>query len=153
MSAEKTETDPLAAALAKEAETPAHPILSAKEVEEARAEAKKRIEAEQKKKAKAALIDEETRRLQQEEGFSADGGVMGEIVSLTLELAPHQPDIRLDGKVYMNRVPYKVTRAVAASLREIEAKGWQHQDHIEGKSTFEEAGRRERNPHFSAAVN
>lgn len=152
MTPKENEVDPLDAALAAEVGAPSGSILSAREIDEAKAEAKKRVLDAQKKKAKAALIDEETRRLQQEEGFSADGGVMGEIVRVTLDLAPHQPHITLDGTTYLNGQTYPVTRSVAATLRETQQRGWQHQDQIDGKSIFEEAGRRAKSAALSGAA-
>lgn len=148
MPPKNTEVD-LDAALAAADDAPSA-LLSEQDIAEAKALAKKRVIDAQRKKAKDALIEEETLRLQNEDGFSADGSVQSEIISVTLDLAPHQIDIKLDGITYLAGQTYRLPRHKAGTIREIMQRGWQHQDQIDGKSLFEEQGRRAANRLFSA---
>lgn len=122
----------LADAVAAEAST--HPILSAEEVEAARAKARALIETKRKKAATDALIAEETRRLEQEEGLVTGNEVKDEMVSIHLDLAEHSSRIVLSGTPYYHGQTYTVPRHVADTLREIQSRGHDHQSEIEGKN-------------------
>lgn len=111
-----------------------HPILSNEEVEEAKAEARKMIEAAQVKAAKKKIIDDETQRLRNEEGMVTGDGVKDQMVRISLDLAPHSPFIVLNHRPYYHAQTYTVPRHVAETLREIQQRGWRHQDEIDGKS-------------------
>ena len=124
----------IAAALSDEPEERLHPVLSNEEVLLAREEARAQIEAQRKKKARAHLIEEEKRRLELEEGFTTGDGVKDQIVRVVLDLAPHSPFIVLNGRPYYHAQTYTVPRHVAETLREIQQRGWRHQDEIDGKS-------------------
>lgn len=133
------ETDPLAAAAAEAAEKPAenaHPILSAEDVEAAKAKARQRVEAERRKTAMKAIEDEETQRLNVEEGLHTGDQVKDELVNLTLDLAEHSSRISLSGRLYFHGQTYTVARHIADTLREIQARGWQHQQEIDGKPMY-----------------
>ena len=124
----------LAAALTDEPAERLHPVLSDEEVLEARVEARAIIEAKRKKQAKAALIAEEQRRLETEEGLTTGDGVKDQMVKIVLDLAPHSPYIALNGRPYYHGQTYTVARHIAETLREIQQRGWRHQDEIDGKS-------------------
>lgn len=110
-----------------------HPVLSNEEVEAARAKARKEVEADRKAAATKAYIAEEKLRLQREEGLVTGDGVKDEIVHITLDLAEHSGKITLSGTEYHHGFGYDVPRHVADTLREIQARGHNHQNEIEGK--------------------
>lgn len=114
-----------------------HPILSNEEVLAVRALARKELDAERRKNAKVALLEQEKRRLQQEEGLVTADGVRNEMVRITLDLAEHQPFLAVNNTVYYPGFPYKVPRHVADQLREMQSRGWAHQNEIEGKGMRE----------------
>ncbi len=120
-----------------------HAILSPAEVQAARDKARAAILAKQKKTATEALIAEETRRLEREEGLVTGDGVKDEMVTLHLDLAEHSGSIKINGTPYYHGQTYTVPRHVADTLREIMARGHGHQNEIEGKGMAE----RFRRPH------
>jgi hypothetical protein len=126
-----------------------HPILSPDQVRAARAEARQRVEAARVKSAQKALIDEETLRLEREEGFTTGAKQNDEMVRITLDLAPFQASstkqsgLTLNFKTYFHNCTYTVPRHVANTLREMQAQGWRHQHEIEGKSLTEHYQRAE----------
>jgi hypothetical protein len=114
-----------------------HPILSNEDVLAIRALARKELDAERRKNAKAALLEQEKKRLQQEEGLVTADGVRNEMVRITLDLAEHQPFLAVNNTVYYPGFPYKVPRHVADQLREMQSRGWNHQNEVEGKGMRE----------------
>jgi len=56
------------------------------------------------------------------------------MVTLTLDLAPHSLELRVDGKIWRNGQTITVTEREARSLMEMIAKGWRHQEEIDGKT-------------------
>lgn len=114
-----------------------HPLLSNEEVLEARAEARKQVEAAQRKAAKKKIIDDETQRLRTEEGLVTGDGTKDQMVRIALDLAPHSPFIVLNHRPYYHAQTYTVPRHVAETLREIQQNGWRHQDEIDGKTIKE----------------
>lgn len=133
-----TQIDPdIAAILEPEAptETPAptsHSILTAEEIEAAKAEARAQIEAQRKKQARARIIEEEKQRLKVEDGLTTGDGVKDQMVRIALDLAPHTPYIAINGVPYYHGQTYVVPRHVSETLREAQQRGWRHQDEIEG---------------------
>lgn len=129
-----------------------HPVLSNQQVLEARAKARAKIEKERISAAMKDVEEQETRRLRREEGLTARTGVSSadEIVSITLDLAPFQPNIKLgdliEGQTYWHGYTYEVPRHIADTIREQMARGWKHQDEIDGKTLKEHLqNRRETN--------
>jgi len=51
---------------------------------------------------------------------------------IMLDLAGHSEYIMLDGVRYFHGTTYEVTRSVGATMREIIARGWQHEQEIGG---------------------
>ena len=117
-----------------------HPILSPEQVKEARAKARDKVTAARTKAAMQALMDEETLRLEREEGFTTGAAVNDEVVRMTLDLAPFQRSanggcgLTVNFKTYEHGVTYTVPRHVANSLREMQANGWRHEATVKGKS-------------------
>lgn len=114
-----------------------HPLLSNEEVEEAKAEARRQVEAAAHKAAKKKIIDDEMQRLRTEEGLVTGDGTKDQMVRIALDLAPHSPFIVLNHRPYYHAQTYTVARHVAETLREIQQNGWRHQDEIDGKSLKE----------------
>lgn len=121
---------------AADAEVRLHPILSNEEFEAAKLAARAALETERKKAARKAVLETETQRLREEEGMSA-GGVKDEKVRIMLDLAPHSPYILINSRPYYHGQTYTVPRHVAETLREVQQRGWRHQDEIDGKSLSE----------------
>lgn len=111
-----------------------HHILKPSEVLAARATALKKMEAERRKNAMAAVEKEEAKRLQEEEGQVTGAGVLDEMVDITLDLAPFVDRIVVNLRPFFHGQTYRVPRHVAMSLRETMQRGWRHQDEIDGKS-------------------
>jgi hypothetical protein len=59
------------------------------------------------------------------------------MVRITLDLAPHSPFVVLNHRPYYHAQTYTVPRHVAETLREIQQRGWRHQDEIDGKTLSE----------------
>lgn len=57
-----------------------------------------------------------------------------EMVTLTLDMYPGAGDLRLDGKIYRHGQTITVTKRVADSVLEVIARGWRHQEEIDGKA-------------------
>jgi hypothetical protein len=115
-----------------EAETEA-PILSAKEVEAIKAEAKAKILAERKSAAKADLLARETQRLKNEEGMVTGLGHQDEIVNITIDLPTFAPSININMRPYWHGHTYPVPRHVAETLRDQMQNCWRHQNQIDAK--------------------
>lgn len=119
------------------AETPAsaHPILSAEEVDAARAKARKRIENERKVSAMRQIEDQETERLRREEGLVS--GISGEdvMVWVTIDLPPEAASIAINGEAYHHGHSYPVPKHVQRSLAEQMQASWRSHDLADGKST------------------
>jgi hypothetical protein len=111
-----------------------HPILTNAELKAAKEKARAKVEADRKRAAMKAVEDAETSRLREEEGLTTGDGVKDQIVMITLNLAQHSQNITVNGRAYWHGQTYKVPRHVADSLREMQARGWRHQDEIDGKS-------------------
>lgn len=129
--------DPLAAAFTargEDAPVRAHPLLTDEEVAAAKAAARKLVDEGRRKAALKAVTDEETKRLEREEGMRTGVGVKDELVSIRIDLAEHADRIILNGTAYFHGYTYKVPRHVADSMRDIIAQTHKHQDQVDGKS-------------------
>jgi hypothetical protein len=121
---------------------PNHPILTVAEQVEALKKADLKVTAERKKQALADLQKKEEERLMGAAGQMTGDPVKDELVFITLDLAEHSNCITLGlgsahQHVYHHGQTYKVPRHVADTLREIQARGWNHQLEIEGKGMAE----------------
>lgn len=110
-----------------------HPVLSAQEIAEIRAEARKKVEAERRSAARAEMLERELNAARREAGLTT-GGPNDEMVNITLDLAEHSEDIKINGCSYRHGGTYRVQRHLAETLREIMYRGWKHQNEVDGKS-------------------
>lgn len=122
---------------------PHHPILSLDEQRAARDVARKQVMEEKRQQAMAALIQAEKEKLLGKEGLRTGDPVRDQEVTITLDLAEHSDRIVLNGVTYMHGHTFKVPRHVADTLREIQARGHNHQNEIDGKGIAD----RFRRPH------
>jgi len=58
-----------------------------------------------------------------------------EYESVKIDLPPHAPDVRIDGRVFQHGLTYKVTAVQAASMREIMFRAWSHEEEVRGQRT------------------
>ena len=94
---------------------PDYPGLTYGDVEKARADARAKLVANQKKAAMSRATAAEMDRIEREEGIVASGP-MGERVSIKMDLAINTPWLALDGQRFLHGKTYTVTRAQAADL-------------------------------------
>lgn len=113
-----------------------HPILTDVQVDEAKASAKTKALSARRKDAMKRLEEEETQRLLVEEGLSVGAGPLDEMVSITLDLAPHQPWLSINGKRYEHRRTYTVRRSVANDLMFMQYKGKDNESTRLGEDRF-----------------
>lgn len=113
-----------------------HPILSNEQVMEARAKARKAIEAQRVAAAMKAEEEKETRRLSREEGLTTGVGYLEEIVHVAIDLPRSSPHISLNGgtRVYWHGQGYDVPRHIANSLAETMYRCWRAEEQADGKS-------------------
>ena len=108
-------------------------ILSAEDVAEVHAEARRKLTAKQREQAKKALLIAATEQLEHEARLSAQrGSAKGDNVDVYIDLAPFAGDIRLDGVAYEHGRKYRVPRKVGAVLMEQMQRSWQHEDSLRG---------------------
>jgi hypothetical protein len=111
-----------------------HPVLSNAEVLEIRAAAARKLEEERHKAAKKQLEAETLAELRRDANLLTGDGIKDEIVTVTMDLAEHSACVNLDGRQYWHGQSYDVPRHVADTLRDIQARGWKHQDEVDGKN-------------------
>lgn len=114
-----------------------HPLFTAKELAAIKAEAKAKVLADKKADLRKKLMEEETRRLRLEEGYTTGNSHMDEIMTITVDLAPYANKILVNGQAFWHGTSYTVPRHVAESLRETMFRSWQHQNEIDGKGMRE----------------
>ncbi len=113
------------------------PLLSAKEIEEAKAKAAAKVNEAMKKAALDKIVEEETQRLQRLAGKKTGIADMDELVDVMIDLPEFCPDIRINGTIYNHGHEYSLPRHMANSLREIMQRTRRHQDVLDGKSMEE----------------
>ena len=122
---------------AKKADEPRlHAILSNEEVLQARANARKTLDAERRAAAMEDLEKRETERLRLEEGLTTGIGLMDEIVEFTVDLPRYTDKISVNfgTQPYHHGRTYKVARHIANSLAEAQWRAWRHDEQVDGKS-------------------
>lgn len=121
-----------------------HPVLTNSDVIKIRAEAREKLLEKQKASARKNLLSQEMNRLEREEGLTGATGIpeLDEMVTITLELAEHSPNIVINGRPYWHGHTYTVPRHIAQSLGEIMFRGHEHQRVLDGKSVKEGLARR-----------
>ena len=103
-------------------------MLSDEEKAAAKHRAREHVAAKRKEKAideafKAALVEEERAY------EPAD-----QIVDIMIDLPKYAPFVRLDHVVYYHGLIYEVPRNKALTILDIQARSWEHQNEIEGKT-------------------
>lgn len=111
-----------------------HPVLTNAEFLAAQESGRKKFEDERKKAALKAVSDQALADLRYESNLRTGDGVKDEMVDVTIDLAEHSDNIKLDGRQYWHGRTYPVPRHVADTLRDIMARGWNHQDEVDGKN-------------------
>jgi hypothetical protein len=122
---------------------PNHPVLSLDEQRAARDEARAVILEEKRKAAFKDLVAKERVKLLGEEGLRTGDPVKDEMVMVTLDLAEHSDRILINSRIFMHGQTYRVQRHVADTLREIQSRGHNHQNEVDGKGIAD----RFRRPH------
>jgi hypothetical protein len=122
----------------EEAGTGPRPILSKKEIEEAKRIARERVAKALQEAERERIIADEMERLRREEGKRTGAVDQDEPVTFTVDLAEFSDRLRINGKEYFHGYTYTEPRHVFNSLREIMFKGHLHQANLDGKdlSTF-----------------
>lgn len=119
-------------------------ILSDEEKASIRAKAKEQVQAELKKKAEAAEIEAALAEERRHVGGAAAND--DDLVTVSLNLAPTGGKLGtfllIDGVRYDHGRIVTVPRRVAKVMDEMMARGWRHQDEVDGKHD-ENAYRRE----------
>jgi hypothetical protein len=109
-------------------------ILDPEDMAEIRREAEERVRAAQRKAARAELLKKAEQELAREAREAQKrGAARGDLVDVTIDLAPYAATIKLDGEEFYHGVQYRVGRKVAAVLYEQMQRSWQHQDSISGQ--------------------
>ncbi len=58
-----------------------------------------------------------------------------EYMQVTIDVPPHAPDIRVDGRIYQPGMTYKVTVDQARTLKDIMFRAWAHEQEVRGQRT------------------
>lgn len=101
-----------------------------------------KVKRERAEDARQKIVAQATERaVRDAEKFA---GLQGAFQDITLDLAPHQPYIMLDGKVFEHGKIYEETEAVVQTMLDIMARGWEHENEIHGRPRRADQGRRRR---------
>jgi len=120
------------------ADTPAPGILTEKEILEAKAKARSKLDVALKKVAFDKIVEEEELRLKREQGKVTGVADMDEEVNLMIDLPDFCAIIRVNSEAFWPGHTYTVPRHVANSLREQMQRAWNHQHTLDGKSAAEQ---------------
>lgn len=103
-------------------------LLTKEEIEALKAEAAKTVQADAKKAARTAALEEFTAAERRKSKLDeADDTV-------TVDLAPYSDRVLLDNRAFLQGETYTLPVSVANVLREVSARTWRHQAEIDGKS-------------------
>lgn len=111
-----------------------HHILTNAEYRTAQDGARDQLVKERRLAAIKAVKEEELQRLRNEEGMVTGDKAKDQMVQITLDLAPHSDRVTINMAAYWHGFTYTVPRHVADTIRDMQARGWVHQDEIDGKS-------------------
>lgn len=119
-----------------------HPILSNKEVLEARDRARKKLDKERREAAMRDVEERELHRLRIEEGITT--GITGEDarVWVTIDLPEWAPWVAVNGEPFWHGHTYPVSVSQKRSIDEQMQRSWQAHDQAEGRSKSEQLRRR-----------
>ena len=106
-----------------------------------------RVQEERAEAQRKKLVDSFTERAIRDAEKVA--GLHGAFVDITLDLAPHQPYLMIDGTMYFHGVIYEVTQNQAASMIEMQYRGWEHDNEIHGRRRRADLARRPANTRLS----
>jgi hypothetical protein len=67
-----------------------------------------------------------------------------EVEEVFIDLPPHSSHISIDGRHFQQGASYKVTKAQAASMRDIMSRAWAHEQEVRGQRKPFDAYRRQR---------
>lgn len=104
-------------------------LLTPERIEELKLEAKEVVRLELIEKQEKELLDQFTKEERVAVALDDDH----DLVTFKLDLAPTQPDIRINGSIYYNAVEYTKPRKIYDTLRDIQAQGWRHESEINGE--------------------
>lgn len=117
--------------------------LTEKEIADIHAQVEAELVKESKDRLKKELKDSLKAQAKKKALFSEGKNDDGEdLISVTLNLAPHAPDVKLDGKMYRHGVTYQLTPKTAAVMNEIQYRTWLHDAEVHGLNMNEFLGRR-----------
>jgi len=117
----------------EEVESGPRPILTKKEIEEAKRIARERVDKALKESERERIIAEEMDRMRRAEGKRTGKVDLDEEVKVTIDLAEFSDKLRINGVEYYHGYTYTVPRHVYDSMREIMFKGHLHQNALDGK--------------------
>jgi len=67
-----------------------------------------------------------------------------EYEDVVIDLPPHSSHLAIDGRQFQQGATYKVTKAQAASMRDIMSRAWAHEQEVRGQRKPFESYRRQR---------
>lgn len=109
------------------------PILTDKEIAEARRIARERVEKALKEAETERIIREEMEALRREEGKRTGEVDKDEPVSVTIDCAEFADRLRINGQEFFHGYTYDVPRHVYDTMRDILFRGHAHQATLDGK--------------------
>lgn len=122
-----------------------HPILTNEEFRAAQKKAMERVDKETRAAAMKRVEDETVERIRGKAGQITNDPVKDEMVELMLDLPEYMPSLSINGVQYLHGAPYRVPRHVAETLREMQNRGWNHQNELDGKNMAERSRLQPRN--------
>lgn len=117
--------------------------LDPADVEAILAEAREKVEAERKDKARKRILADALKKERVKQGLIHENTAQPD-QKITIDLAEYSGFISLDGRPYHHGHTYTVSYGTAQTLRERMARSHAHQAEIDGKSRFEAQQRAKR---------
>lgn len=117
--------------------------LSKQEREALEAEVQRELEKEQKAEAKKRIKEQMLREARQRIGLDEA------VEEITIDLPIGAASLRIDNVIYQHGTTYNVRASVAASMREMIQRAWEHQAEIDGHK--KDYYRKMRETHVSAS--
>lgn len=126
----------------------AHPVVVAEEIPspesllteaekaEIRQQALEDVIAEKRRDAKKTLLEQEKARIAGRTGLKTGDPTKDELVTITVNVPEFVPHLWINmphGQKYFHGHSYKVPRHVAATLGEMQARAWDHENEIQGR--------------------
>lgn len=113
-------------------------LLSDEEIAAARRKAREKVDAIRHQKAIDEIVEQETRRLQMEDGLVTGIGIKDEMVDILVELEFGIDGIPINGRMYRAGQIHTVPRHVADTLREIMFRVHQQEEIRKGSGIMEQ---------------